>query len=154
LREIVNRDMLIDMKIGKSVLQKQLRKVLSNIIQKGDSPAPLEIAQVLQRPNPQMTLGELIDMMRYQFFKFGRVVVWLWFDNRTGRLIEIHPIPVERAIILEPMPSNPYRVFPDYPLGYLIIKDDPNLVEQSHLIIDMRCVVVVDRKNRNMLRNK
>lgn len=124
----------------KRILKYHLRRLVEQDI----LPTRPEFRELLQRPNPEMNLEKFTEILWFQYEQLGKAIVWMWFDKHGIYLQELHPVPVDRCVT---MTFKNKKLFPDYPEGFLVVKDNSSSMYAEHIVVDMACVIVLNRKS-------
>jgi phage portal protein BeeE len=92
-------------------------------------PEAYKLHELLARPNPQDTFGDLMANWNLHMDLYGSSLTWM-APNKLGRPMELYPVPVPLAV---PQPAvNPeyphgyYRIQPVYPYGPFSSHPTPN----------------------------
>lgn len=81
---------------------------------------PYDLVELLKKPNPDDSFGDLVSMWNLQMETTGTALTWM-VPNRLGFPMELYPIPTSIALgqpaVNPQYPHGYYRIQPVYPYG-------------------------------------
>lgn len=96
-------------------------------VRKGDR--GYELVELLEKPNPDDSFGDLLSMWNLQMDMTGMALTWM-VPNELGTPMELYPIPtaiaVPQPVINPDYPHGYYRIQPVYPYGPFSSTPTPN----------------------------
>ncbi len=89
-------------------------------VSKRKDPEAYKLAELLEKPNPQDSFGDMMYRWFQQMTLTGKALTWM-VPNKLGTPYELYPIPtaiaIPQAAINPEFPDGYYRIQPVYPYG-------------------------------------